>query len=391
MYRNTYAKIDLKILKENVRTILKKYNQYKYYIGVVKGNCYGHGAYSVNALKSAGINYFAVSSLEEAIELRKYDKNTPILCLEPIPATFLEDVVRYKVTVTIDSVSLARDYIGTRFKGKVKVHLKLDTGMNRLGIKSKKEVREVISLLEDENSFVIEGIYTHLATTGVYDFYYDKQIQRFRYLTQEIDLSKIEIVHLGRSLTLVNHPKLDFVNGIRLGIILYGFNGSMPIRKGFKGMLREWKRNYFLRKYHVSKTTRTNDLNLKTAFKLYTEVMSLKVVKKGEFVGYGAHFIADHDMIVATLPIGYADGMNEKFKSVAIAGRAYQIVGDICMDMTMIEVDKRVKLHDKVEIFGDSIKVRTAASRLGINSYRLFLSITNRVPRLYDDNTEIKY
>ncbi len=391
MYRNTYVKINEATLKNNVKTILRKYNQYKYYFGVVKGNCYGHGFYSVKALVEAGVNYLAVSSLEEAVEVRKYEKEIPILCLEPISSKFVEEIVRYKVTVTIDSLETVKSYINMKFKGKIKVHLKLDTGMNRLGMKSRSEIKEVISLLEENNSFYVEGIYTHMATTGISDYYFDKQVNRFRYLTQDIDLSKIDIVHIGRSLTLVNHDKLDFVNGIRMGIIMFGFNGSIYPRKGFKGFILEKKRQHFIKKYNISKTYRVNDLKLSTAFGLYTEVMSIKKVKAGEFVGYGATFIADHDMVVATLPIGYADGMTEKMRVIAINGKKYPIVGQVCMDMTMIEVDKSIKLHDRVEIFGDSIKVREVARLLGVNAYHVFMNITTRVPRVYQDGTEIKY
>jgi len=143
MYRNTYVKIDENILKNNVKEIKKKYSNYKYYIGVVKGNCYGHGFYSVNSLIEGGVNYLATSSLEEAIEVRKYNKDIPILCLEPIDSKYIDDILRYKVTVTIDSKRLASDYSKLSFKGKLKVHLKLDTGMNRLGMKSKKKLEKL--------------------------------------------------------------------------------------------------------------------------------------------------------------------------------------------------------------------------------------------------------
>lgn len=391
MYRNTYVKIEDSILKNNVKTILKKYNQYKYYIGVVKANAYGHGAYSVKTLIAGGINYLAVSSLEEAVEIRKYEKEIPILCLEPVSHKYVEDLIKYKVTATIDGLELARKYTSSKFKGKLKIHLKLDTGMNRIGIKSRKEVREIVTLFEENHSFEIEGIYTHMATTGISDVYFDKQMERFLELTKDIDLAKIPMVHLGRSLTLVNHKKMDFVNGIRLGIILYGFNGSMPPNGGLRGYLSELKRKAWIRKNNISETTRVNDLKLATAFKLYTEVMSLRRVKKGEFVGYGANYIAKEDILVATIPIGYADGMDQNLKYVSINAKRYPIVGDVCMDMTMIRVDESVKLHDKVEVFGDSIKVREAAKNLGSNAYHLFTRITTRVPRVYQDGTEIKY
>lgn len=389
MYRKTYVEIDEERIKNNIREIKKKYDNYQYYIGVVKGNAYGHGVYITKVMKEAGINYFAVSSLEEAIEVRNYDRDTPILCLEPIDPKYIEDILKYKVTVTIDSFSLAQLYHALKFKGKIKVHIKLDTGMNRLGIKRKEELHQTIKLLEENHSFLIEGIYTHLATTGVYDIYYDRQVDTFLEFLQGIDLEKISIVHIGRSLTLVNHAKLDMVTGIRLGIILYGFNGSLPISSGIRGYVSEAKRKHFLKKYHVSETVRQNDLKLKTAFSLYTTVMSLKEIKRGEFVGYGAKFIAKEDSFIATIPIGYADGMSKSLKYVSIHGTKYKII-DVCMDMTMLSVDSYVNLHDKVEIFGNTISIREATNNIGENAYHLFIRITTRVPRVYKE-IEIKY
>ena len=390
MYRNTYVKIEESILKENVETILQKYNQYKYYIGVVKANAYGHGSYCVSSLIDGGVNYLAVSSLEEAIEIRKYEKNIPILCLEPIDATYVNDIEKYNVTATIENMEQAKQYSNYNTINQLKVHIKLDTGMNRLGFKSRDEVNEVFSLLKN-SKIEIEGIYTHMATTGISDFYYDKQIKNFIELTKDIDLSKIKIVHLGRSLTLVNHKKPYFINGIRMGIIMYGFNGSLPVSTGIRSHLRECKRNHFIKKYHISETTRENDLKLKTSFTLFTEIMSIRKVKKGEFVGYGAHYIAPKDILVATLPIGYADGMDKLYGTVVINGKKYPIIGEICMDMTSIIVDEKVKLHDKVEVFGQTISIRESGKKIGKNAYHVFTSITNRVPRLYQDGTEIKY
>lgn len=389
MYRKTYVEIDEDIIKNNIKEIKQKYDNYQYYIGVVKGNAYGHGAYITKAMREAGINYFATSSLEEAIEVRNYDRDTPILCLEPIDPEYIEDILKYKVTITIDSFSLAQLYNDLRFKGKVKVHIKLDTGMNRLGIKEKEELHKTLKLLEANQSFIVEGIYTHMATTGVYDIYYDRQVDTFLKLLQEIDLTKIPIVHLGRSLTLVNHEKLDIVTGIRLGIILYGFNGSLPVSRGIRGYLSEVKRNHFLKKYDVSETIRQNNLKLKTAFSLYTNVMSLKEIKKDEFVGYGAKFIAKKNGFIATIPIGYADGMSKNLKYVSIHGTKYTII-DVCMDMTLLLVDSHVHLHDRVEIFGNTISIREAANNMGENAYHLFIRITTRVPRVYQE-IEIKY
>ena len=385
MYRKTYVKINEENLTNNIKEIISKYNDYKYYFGVVKANAYGHGDYIVNDLIKGGINYLAVSSLEEAISIRKYNKEIPILCLEPIGLTYLKEIEDNNVTITIENIDYVKELINKKLNKKVKVHLKLDTGMNRLGFKEKEELDESIKLLKENKNIFLEGIYTHIATSGINDIYYDKQINKFVELTK--DIKNIPIVHLARSMTLVNHPKLDNVNGVRLGICMYGFNNSIPTPTG----LRKVRRNLRLKKMNISESILSNNLNLKTAFTLYTEVMSIRKVKQGEFVGYGANYIAKEDIIVATLPIGYYDGMNQNMKYVSINNKKYEIIGDICMDMTMVKVDNTVKLHDKVEVFGDNISIKEVSINMNTNAYHILTSITNRVPRVYDNGKEIKY
>lgn len=391
MYRNTYLEIDENILKQNVKEIRKKYNKYKYYFGIVKANCYGHGVYCVKTLKEGGINYFGTSSLEEAIDVRYYDKETPILCLEPISPKYIDVILENNVTVTISSVNLALEYSKLKLKKKLNVHIKLDTGMSRLGIKDKQDLKKVIETLEENENIFIEGVYTHFATNGIYDVYYDKQVNKFKELISYLDINKIPIIHCGGSLMLVNHEKLDFVNGIRLGIVMYGINLSMKKREGFKAYLSEMKRNHFLKKYNVSESTRYNDLKVKTAIRLYSEIIEIKKLKKGEVVGYGATFKADHDMLIGIVPIGYADGITNNMKYVSISKKQYPIVGIVCMDMCFIAISDNVKLHDKVEFFGENIRVEDVLKRTGTNAHRLFTGVTNRVPRIYHDLTEIKY
>lgn len=391
MYRNTYLEIDENILKQNIKEIRKKYSDYKYYFGVVKANCYGHGTYCVKALKEGGVNYFATSSLEEAIDVRVYDKKTPILCLEPIPAKYIDVILENDVTVTISNVNLALEYSKLNLKKKLNVHIKLDTGMSRLGVKSKQELEKVVEALESNSNIFIEGVFTHFATNGIYDVYYDRQVNKFKELLSYLDVDKIPIIHCGGSLMLVNHKKLEFVNGIRLGIIMYGINLSMKKRSGIKAYLSEIKRNHFLKKYNVSESIRYNDLKVKTAMKLYSEIIEIKKLKKGEVVGYGATFEAKEDMMIGIVPIGYADGVTNKMGCVSISKEKCPIVGNICMDMTFVVINDKVKLHDKVEFFGDNIRIDEVLRETGSNAYHLFTDITNRVPRVYQDLTEIKY
>ena len=259
------------------------------------------------------------------------------------------------------NIDYIKELLNKKLNKKLKVHLKLDTGMNRLGLTTKEELIGSIKLLKENKNIYLEGIYTHIATSGINDIYYDKQIEKLKELTKEINLKDIPIIHIGRSMTLVNHKKLDFVNGVRLGICMYGFSNSIKSPTG----LRKIKRDLNLKKLNISESILSNDLNLKTAFTLYTEVMSLRKVEKGSFVGYGANYITSDDIIVATLPIGYFDGITKEMKYVSINNKRYEIIGDICMDMTMIKVDDTVKLHDKVEIFGDNISIRKASNLAG--------------------------
>lgn len=393
MYRKTYARIDGKILENNVKEIKKKYSDYKYYFGVVKNNAYGHGMRVVQNLIRGGINYFAVSSLEEALLVRKYTQDIPVLVLEPVDVEFIDDVLNNKITITIESLDYLKSLNKIDLSYEVKIHLKLDTGMNRLGIKTSKEVKEAVKIISKNDKLFLEGIYTHFATTGVNDFYYDRQVEKFLHLTSEIDLASIPIVHLDRSLTFVTHEKLAFANGVRLGIAMFGFSGSRTFGTGFKAKLRNIKRNMYLKKYHISKTILENDLQLSTAFSLYSSVMSLRKVQKGDVVGYNASYQVKEESFIATIPIGYADGVSKEFGFVSIRNKKYPIVAD-AMDMIMVLVDESVKIKDKVEIFGDTITIHEVKGRLNTNAQHLFSGITTRVPRVHvdgKDEVEIKY
>ena len=215
----------------------------------------------------------------------------------------------------------------------------------------------------------------------------------FLELTKDIDLEDIPIVHMDRSLTFVMHKKLSFVNGVRLGIVLFGFNGSRKALKGIKSKIRNIKRNMYVKRHNISETILENDLKLNTAFILYSNVMAVRKVLKGDVVGYNATYKVKEDGYIATIPVGYADGVTKEYGYVVINKKRYPIVSD-AMDMIMVLVDKSVKYKDKVEIFGDNISVREVSNRLGINAYHLFNQISNRVPRVHkleEEKLEIKY
>jgi alanine racemase len=176
---------------------------------------------------------------------------------------------------------------------------------------------------------------------------------------------------------------------------MYGMSQNMPAGKGLKAFLRNLRNNKNRKKLHISPTTTTNNLSLKTAITLYSEVIELRHIKPNDFVGYGALFTATEDTIIATIPIGYADGIPKNIKHVLINGKIFNIVGEICMDMITVKVDNTIKLYDKVTLIGgEQLPIKKVANECGISSYTLFTGITNRVPRIYIENdnlTEINY
>ncbi len=386
MQRKTYAKINGDILTNNIKEIKEKYPDYEYYFGIVKNNAYHHGIKCVLDLIKGGINYLAVSSLEEALEIRKYANDIPILCLEPIHLDYIMDAINNNVTLTIESLEYTEKLLEMDLYDTLKIHLKIDSGMHRLGFFDKEELKKAYLLLKENKHILVEGVYSHFATSGVMDPYFDKQVNKFLELTENIPLKDIPIVHMGRSLILVNHPKLTFCNGIRLGIIMYGFSQSRKEGKSLQSKIRKLKRTWLQKKYKCSKTFLENDLKLKTAMELYTEILSVRPVKKDEVVGYSTYKIKE-DGYLLTLPVGYADGVNKNFKYVYINGEYLKIIDD-CMDMLLVFSPHKMNIGTEVEIFGKHIPISSVCKLLGINGYHLFNQISFRVVRVHVQNNE---
>lgn len=378
MYRPTYAVINKDILKENIKEIKKTYPSYEYYIGVVKNDAYHHGIKILNDLIKGGINYLAVSSLDEAILVRKINKNIPILCLEVISLDYLDLIIKNKITITVESLSYLKKIVNQDVNDLITIHFAVDSGMHRLGFFKEEELTKAYMLIKESKNLYLEGIYSHFATSGIQDIYYDYQVKRFLEITKNIYLEDIPIVHLGRSLTLVSHEKLNFCNGIRLGIVMYGFNQSRKINSKYQ--LLKIKR--IQKKYHLSKTTLENNLKVKPSFALYSSVMSRRKIKKGEFVGYGANIVNESGYIY-TICIGYADGVDKNFKYVLINKQKCLIIAD-CMDMLLVFSQNKYEVGSKVEIFGENRSIFEVLKTLNINAYHLFNQISNRVPRIYE-------
>lgn len=347
MYRNTYAEINLNNIKENVSTIINNYSGYKYYIGVVKADSYGHnGDRVVKSIIDGGCNYLAVSSLDEALEIRKHFA-IPILCLGIINPKYIDICEKNNIDITITNI----DYLRQIKDYKVNIHIKIDTGMNRLGVKDIEEFNLIVDELKRSN-LKLKGIYTHIYSADN-EKSTMKQIDNFKYITKDIDLNDIDMVHIAQSDTLINYPKIDFCNGCRLGIVMYGLNN--------------------------------NNLNLKNTISLCSEVIEIKKLKQGEVVSYGGKYKAIIDELIGIISIGYADGVNRKLTDsyVYINNKQYQIIGSICMDMLIVKIDESVKLNDKVYIYRDIEHIKTLSNYLNTIPYELICNISKRVPRKY--------
>ena len=347
MYRETIANIYLDNIKYNVESIIKKYNNSKYYIGVVKADCYGHNSNGVvKSIIAGGCNYLAVSSLEEALIIRE-EYDIPILCLGIINSKYMSICEQNNIDITVTNL----DYLNEIKDYNINIHIKIDTGMNRLGVKEKKEFNSIIKLIENSN-INLKGIYTHIFEASNKEKI-DKQIEIFKDITSDIDLSKIDMVHISQSDTLVNYPKIDFCNGCRLGILMYGLTD--------------------------------NDLNLKNTIELISEIIEIKRIKKDETVSYNGTYKANEDELIGIVSIGYADGVNRDLKGayIYINNKKYEIIGNICMDMLMVKIDSSVKLNDKVYIYKDINHIKELSNYLNTIPYELICNISKRVDRKY--------
>ena len=386
MYRNTYLEIDLDKLEKNVENIVNTFDGYKYYIGVVKGNAYGYGEYISKYIIQKGINYLAVANLEEALNVRKYVKDTPILCLEPIPIEYIKIAIDNNITICISSYDYFVKLKDIKLNKNLKFHLKLNTGMNRLGMNNKELVNKLYNEVNDMDNLYLEGIFTHLATSGVNDILYKRQIDKFKELVSDIDLSKIDIVHVGRSCTLDFFPKLEFCNGVRIGIMMYGVGTTFPVyRKGLLGKLQHLKRNKFYESNKLPIPYQKPKINPIQALNLKSEVIEIQPVKKFDYVGYGSKNIVNEDGYIAVIPLGYSDGINPDYNNltVKINNKEYSVVGSINMGMMQILVDESVKVNDTVIVIDSNISYKSIAKSFNVSPYSFLTDLRRELPRVY--------
>ena len=374
--RPTWVEIDLGAIGNNMRRLKRMVGEQVGMIATLKGDAYGHGAIKVaRTVLSNGAEMLGVACLNEAVALRRADITAPILVLGYTPAWQAREAVLNEVTATVFSLDVARalSKAAIDLNSEVRVHVKVDTGMGRLGLLPDQVlgfIREIIDL----PGLIIEGIFTHLAISDMPDAhgvvgwgreYTLNQLSSFRDVLQELEDSGVHIpyAHVANSAAMFAYPESHF-NMVRPGIAIFGLAPSpqLPCPAGFE---------------------------LALSFK--TQIAQVKELPPGSYVSYGCAYRTKGPTRIAVIPVGYADGFRRgprTWGEVLVKGRRAPVVGRVCMDQTMIDVTDipGVRQGDEVVLIGQQggnrITVEEAAERLGTINYEVVSEILARVPRL---------
>lgn len=379
-----WAEIDVNAAEKNFNIIKSKLSKGTRLCCVVKANAYGHGAVYLSKLyERLGADFFAVSNIEEAMQLRNNGIVTPILILGYTPASCASILAENNISQTVFSYSYARELSKcARADGvNVKIHIKLDSGMGRIGfdcIHGGKEITDTVCEVCSMEGLLPEGIFTHFAVAdeGVDGRDYTRtQYERFTSAVDEIEKSGIafEIKHCANSATTLEYPEYH-MDMVRVGIVLYGVAPSLKVR-GCE--------------------------ELSPVMSLKSVISMIKEIEAGDTVSYGCTFKAEKKTKIATAPVGYADGFwrsnADNGTQLLIRGQRVNIVGRVCMDQLMLDVTdvKGVREGDYITVIGsDKGELITAdelAKRNGTIGYEMICSIGERVPRFYIRDHEIVF
>ncbi|WP_100371665.1 alanine racemase [Bacillus sp. FJAT-45037] len=363
-YRNTYANISLHALQQNAAAFKASLSTPSCQLmAVVKGDGYGHGA--IPAAKAAllgGATYLGVAILDEAIELREAGINAPILVLGYTSPDALQKAIDHQIAITVFSTDV-RDHLITLAEtnsSSVNVHIKTDTGMGRVGVQTEEELLHLVTPLAEHKNIVLEGIFTHFAEADApLSTYTDEQYKRFLSFIDALDKEgiNIPIKHCCNSAGALFHrdKHLDMV---RIGISLYGLKPDPALEF---------------------------PINLKQAMRLYSSIVSLRTLQEGSSISYGRTHTLPSERVVATMPIGYADGLSRALSNrgfVLIGDQKAPIIGRVCMDQTMIDATDLVDVQ-----VGQAVEfpIDEMAELIGTINYEIVCAVSKRVPRYYND------
>jgi alanine racemase len=370
-YRPTWAEISLDAIAHNINAFRKRLPASMKLMAVVKANAYGHGAVEIaeEAVRQ-GADYLAVAFLDEAMELRHAGITAPILVMGYTPPEALLEAARHQITVTIytDEVLSSLETMSASFSRPLKVHIKLDTGMGRIGIYDESEAIAFIEKAVAIPNVQVEGLFTHFAKADEKDKSYTQmQHGRMAKIVDQLEAKGITFSwnHAGNSAAAIDCPETSF-HMVRIGISLYGMYPSDEVDRSL--------------------------VDLKPVMSLKTRVVMVKDLPPGSGISYGTIYETKQHETIATLPIGYADGYTRLLSQKAEAlvhGFKVPIVGRICMDQCMLNVTgiPNVRIGDEVVLFGQQgeqvIPVDDLAALLGTINYEMTCKISCRVPRVY--------
>ena len=366
-YRPTWAEISLEAIRHNCSAIRDVLGEKVDIMAVVKANAYGHGIVEISkVLQKLKIKYLGVATLDEALVLRRAGIKVPVLILGSVLPREAETAVRNDITLTLCNNELLRALgkLAGR-KKRPRVHVKVDTGMGRIGVWHEDAV-EFIREVKKDAHIDIEGVYTHFSIAGRDKFFTQYQIDSFEKLLFELENLEIRIPlrHAANSIACMDWKK-SHLNMVRPGLIVYGI---YP------------KKNFPRR------------IKLDPAFSLKTRIVFLKKAPPGRSISYGRTYITQSHTKIASLPIGYADGYGRILSNraeVLVKGHRAPVVGKVTMDQTMVDVGhiKNVKVGNEVVLIGgqkeDEIRIERLARLAGTIPYEIVTGITSRVPRLY--------
>lgn len=368
--RPAWAEIDLDAIAYNTRNIKKLIGD-KDLIAVVKANCYGHGVIGIiPTLLENGVSRFAVAMISEALEIRDNKITTPVMILGFTPLYLGEELIDNNIEQTVYDLDYARELskIALTLNKKAKIHIAIDTGMGRIGfLPNEKSIDNITEICSLEGIEVI-GIFTHFSTSDEKDKEYSHE--QFTKMLSVMDTLKkrgidIPLKHVANSGAIIDLPD-TYLDAVRAGIILYGYYPSDEIDK--------------------------NNLALKPALTLKATITNVKTLEKDMYVSYGRTFKTSNETIVATIPVGYADGYLRKLAEngkVIIKGEFAPIIGRICMDQFMIDVTNipDVKIGDEVILLGEKNGLKynadDMAKKLDTINYEVTCMLKSRLPRVY--------
>ena len=376
--KRIYAEINLDAICNNVNETKNKVGENTKVLAIIKADAYGHGALRVaRALTEIDINNFGVATAEEAIQLRKHGIDADILLLDYAFEESYTELIENNITSTVFEYKHAKklnDIAGILGK-KADIHIKLDTGMGRIGFIPSNESFEIIKKIYELENITVSGIYTHFACADMTDKAMTyRQIEIFDSFCEKLEKGGINIPtkHLCNSAGIMEFSSA-YANMVRNGIITYGLYPSDEVNK--------------------------NEIHLSPAMSIKSHVVYVKEVDENFTVSYGATYVTNGKTKIATIPIGYADGYPRSLSNkgrVLIKGKSAPIIGRVCMDQMMVDVTDidDVKQGDVVTIIGtdgdETITVEELANNSGSFNYEFVCNVNKRVPRVYVKNGKVR-